>query len=172
MIFFMLGLAVGVHLLGILVVPAIGYIIYFNVSKNSNVAGILITGVISIFTLGFIQEGIIPGSVALASKMEVAFVNSYGLPFNSGMVFFFLLLVSACSFGIYYARKKQKTLWYNAIMGLTVLLIGYSSFAVIVIRSNANTPLDENDPENLVTLHSYLKLIEQMGIENFLTLQV
>lgn len=162
MIFFMLGLAVGVHLLGILVVPAIGYIIYFNVSKNSNVAGILITGVISIFTLGFIQEGIIPGSVALASKMEVSFVNSYGLPFNSGMVFFFLLLVGACSFGIYYARKKQKALWYNAIMGLTVLLIGYSSFAVIVIRSNANTPLDENDPENLVTLHSYLKR-EQYG---------
>jgi len=162
MIFFMLGLAVGVHLLGILVVPAIGYIIYFNVSKNSNVAGILITGVISIVTLGFIQEGIIPGSVALASKMEVSFVNSYGLPFNSGMVFFFLLLVGACSFGIYYARKKQKALWYNAIMGLTVLLIGYSSFAVIVIRSNANTPLDENDPENLVTLHSYLKR-EQYG---------
>jgi hypothetical protein len=45
---------------------------------------------------------------------------------------------------------------------LVFLLIGYSSFAVIVIRSNANTPLDENDPENLVTLHSYLKR-EQYG---------
>jgi hypothetical protein len=162
MIFFMLGLAVGVHLLGILVVPAIGFLIYFNLAKKVDFKGILITGVVSVASLYFIQEGIIPGSVALASKIEVAFVNTYGLPFYSGTVFFFLLLAGACSFGIYYARKKQKPLWYNAIMGLTVLMIGYSSFAVIVIRSNANTPLDENDPENLVTLHSYLKR-EQYG---------
>jgi len=96
------------------------------------------------------------------SHFEVSFVNSFGLPFFSGTLFFFILLIGACVFAIRYARKKQHTILYNTIMGLTVLLIGYGSFAVIVIRSNANTPLDENDPENLVTLHSYLKR-EQYG---------
>ncbi len=161
-IFFMLGLAVGVHLLGILVVPAIGYLVYFNVSNKITPLWLVLTGLISVFALGFIQEGIIPGSIALASSFEVTFVNSFGLPFYSGTLFFFLLLISGCIFAIRYSRKKQHTILYNVVMGLTVLLIGYGSFAVIVIRSNANTPLDENDPENLVTLHSYLKR-EQYG---------
>ncbi|MEY3586017.1 MAG: hypothetical protein RLZZ243_1081 [Bacteroidota bacterium] len=162
LIFFMLGLAIGVHLLGILVVPAIGYMIYFRVKEVVNLKGIILTGVISIVALGFIQEGIIPGSIAMASSFEVAFVNSLGLPFFSGTVFFFILLIFACVFLVRWARKKGNTLVYNSMMGLVFLLIGYSSFAVIVIRSNANTPLDENDPENLVTLHSYLKR-EQYG---------
>ncbi len=88
LIFFMLGLAIGVHLLGILVVPAIGYMIYFRVKEVVNLKGIILTGVISIVALGFIQEGIIPGSIAMASSFEVAFVNSLGLPFFSGTVFF------------------------------------------------------------------------------------
>ena len=161
-IFFMLGLAVGVHLLGILVVPAIGYLIYFNVSKKVTPLWIVLTGVISVFALGFIQEGIIPGSIALASIFEVTFVNSIGLPFFSGTIFFFVILISGCVFAIRFSHKNNKPIFYNAIMGITVLLIGYGSFAVIVIRSSANTPLDENDPENLVTLHSYLKR-EQYG---------
>lgn len=162
LILFLLGLAIGVHLLGILVVPAIGYMIYFRVKSDVNFVGILLCGLISVFTLGFIQEGIIPGSVSLASTFEVAFVNSLGLPFFSGTIFFFMMLIGLCVLGVYYAQKSKKTILYNAMMGLIFLLIGYGSFAVIVIRSNANTPLDENDPENLVTLHSYLKR-EQYG---------
>ncbi len=162
LILFLLGLAIGVHLLGILVVPAIGYMIYFRVKSDVNFVGILLCGLISIFTLGFIQEGIIPGSVSMASSFEVAFVNSFGAPFFTGTIFFFLLLIGLCVLGVYYAQKNKKTILYNAMMGLIFLLIGYGSFAVIVIRSNANTPLDENDPENLVTLHSYLKR-EQYG---------
>jgi hypothetical protein len=162
LIFFLLGLAIGVHLLGILVVPAIGYMLYFRTREEVSVKGLLITGGLSIITLGFIQEGVIPGSIAMASNFEVAFVNSLGLPFYSGTIFFFVLLIAACLYVVRYAYKTSKTVLYNAAMGLVMLLIGYGSFAVIVIRSNANTPLDENDPENLVTLHSYLKR-EQYG---------
>ena len=162
LILFLLGLAIGVHLLGILVVPAIGYMIYFRVYKTVDVKGFLLTGILSVFILGFIQEAIIPGTISLASSFEVSFVNDLGLPFFTGTIFFFITLVAACLYGVYYARKKGKTIFYNAMMGLVFLLIGYGSFAVIVIRSNANTPLDENDPENLVTLHSYLKR-EQYG---------
>ena len=162
LIFFMLGLAIGVHLLGILVVPAIGYMIYFRTQEEVSIKGLLITGIISIVALGFIQEGVIPGSIAMASNFEVSFVNSLGLPFYSGTIFFFVALIAACLFVVRYAQRGGKTILYNAMMGLVMLLIGYGSFAVIVIRSNANTPLDENDPENLVTLHSYLKR-EQYG---------
>lgn len=162
LILFLLGLAIGVHLLGILVIPAICFVIYFRVYKEASVKGLLLTGVLSIFLLGFIQEGIIAGSISLASSFEVVFVNSLGLPFYSGTIFFFILLISACLFFVRYARKKGNTILYNSFMGLIFMLIGYGSFAVIVIRSNANTPLDENDPENLVTLHSYLKR-EQYG---------
>jgi len=162
LIMFLLGLAIGVHLLGILVVPAICFIIYFRYKKVADFKGILLTGVLSIVILGFIQEAVIPGSISLASAFEVNFVNSLGLPFFTGTIFFFALLVFACIWLIRYARRKGNSIVYNATMGLILLLIGYGSFAVIVIRSNANTPLDENDPENLVTLHAYLKR-EQYG---------
>ncbi len=162
LIMFLLGLAIGVHLLGILVVPAISFVMYFRHKKVADFKGIMLTGILSVFILGFIQEAIIPGSISLASAFEVAFVNSFGLPFFSGTLFFFALLVIGCVWLIRYARKKGNAIIYNATMGLILLLIGYGSFAVIVIRSNANTPLDENDPENLVTLHSYLKR-EQYG---------
>ena len=162
LILFLVGLAIGVHLLGILLVPAIGYVIYFRLWQTIKPTQFFLTGILSIVILGFIQEGIIPGSISLASSFEVAFTNSLGLPFFSGTIFFFLALIAVCFFVVRYARKKQHTILYNAMMGLIVLLIGYGSFAVIVIRSNANTPLDENDPENLVTLHSYLKR-EQYG---------
>ncbi len=162
LIMFLLGLAIGVHLLGILVVPAISFVIYFRFKEKVDLKGIVLTGVLSIVILGFIQEGVIPGSISLASSFEVAFVNAMGLPFYSGTIFFFALLIAACIWLIRYARKNGNSILYNATMGLILLLIGYGSFAVIVIRSNANTPLDENDPENLVTLHAYLKR-EQYG---------
>ena len=161
LIMFLLGLAIGVHLLGILVIPAIGYVIYFRVKKTTP-KGFVLAGFLSIIVLGFIQEGIIPGTISLASKLEVSFVNTFGLPFYSGSVLFFALLIGTCVWAVRYANKKRNTLLANSLMGLIFLLIGYGSFAVIVIRSNANTPLDENDPENLVTLHSYLKR-EQYG---------
>jgi hypothetical protein len=162
LIWFMFGLAIGVHLLGLLAVPAIAFVIYFNLWEKTNLKGIILTGLISVVVLAFVQEGIIPGTVALASWFEVAFVNSFGLPFFSGTVFFFILLIVIFIWAFRYAKRKMKPLLNTALWSLLFLLIGYGSFAVIVIRSNANTPLDENDPENLVTLHAYLKR-EQYG---------
>ena len=92
LILFLLGLAIGVHLLGILVIPAIGYVIYFRV-KETTTTGFFVAGILSIIILGFIQEGIIPGTISLASSFEVYFVNSMGLPFYTGSLFFFALLI-------------------------------------------------------------------------------
>lgn len=162
LIMFLFGLAIGVHLLGLLAIPAIAYVIYFNQWDKFSWKGFFLTGILSVFILGFIQEGIIPGIVSLASKFEVSFVNNMGLPFFSGAIFFFILLISALVYLLRWSKRKNKPVWNAAALGLIVFLIGYGSFATIVIRSNANTPLDENDPENLVTLHAYLKR-EQYG---------
>jgi len=162
LIMFLFGLAIGVHLLGLLVVPAIAYVIYFNQWSDFNWKNFFITGIISIVALGFIQEGIIPGTISLASKFEVAFVNSMGLPFYVGSMFFFVLLIVISIFVVRWSRKNNRPILNAAALGFIVFLLGYGSFATIVIRSNANTPLDENDPENLVTLHAYLKR-EQYG---------
>lgn len=161
-IMFLFGLAIGVHLLGLLVVPAIAYVIFFNQVEKINIKNFLLVGVLSIVILGGIQEGIIPGTIAMASKMEIFFVNSLGLPFYSGAIFFVVLCVAAFYFLIRYAQKKNNSILHASMLGLLTLLLGYGSFATIVIRSNADTPLDENDPENLVTLHAYLKR-EQYG---------
>jgi Protein O-mannosyl-transferase TMEM260-like len=157
LIMFMLGLAIGVHLLGILVIPAIAYIIYFRYKQKADLKGIILVGILAVAVLGFIQSGIIQGSISLASAFEVGFVKSLGMPFYSGTIFFFILLIAGCVVLIRYARRKKNHIVYSATMGLILLLIGYGSFAIIVIRSNANTPMDQNNPENLVTLHSYLK---------------
>lgn len=162
LIMFLFGLAIGVHLLGLLVIPAIAYVIYFNKWEKFDWMKFFIVGIIGIVVLAFIQEGIIPGTIALASKMEIFFRNSLGMPFNSGTIAFFTILLGLLVFGLWFTHKRNMPIANTVVLSLVVLFIGYGSFATIVIRSNANPPLDENDPENLVTLHAYLKR-EQYG---------
>lgn len=156
-ILFMIGLAIGVHLLGILLVPAIGYVIYFRTWEEIKPKSFIIVGLVSVIILAVIQEGVIPGTISLASSFEVFFRNSIGLPFISGTIFFFALLIGGLIYGARYAREKNRTVLYNSLFALIFLFIGYGSFSVIVIRSNADTPMDQNNPENLVNLRSYLK---------------
>ncbi|PHR48723.1 MAG: hypothetical protein COA32_04435 [Fluviicola sp.] len=162
LIMFLFGLAIGVHLLGLLVLPCIAYVMMFQYNNKVSPKLFILTGIIGVFVLAFIQNGVIPGTIALASSLEIFFVNTLGLPFASGAAFFFILLIGLLSLGLFITRKKNMKLANTAMLGLIVLFIGYGSFATIVIRSNANPPLDENNPENLVTLHAYLKR-EQYG---------
>ena len=148
---YMIGLSIGVHLLNLLAIPAIAFVIYFK-KYEFNVKTFLIAGVISILTLGIVQSVIIPK----LPSIERLFVNSLGLPFNTGAFFFIALLAGGLAYGIYYTAKKQKAMWNTLILSFSVLLIGYSSFTMIVVRSNANPPLDENNPETLSALVSYL----------------
>ena len=161
LIFFMIGLSIGVHLLNLLSIPVIAYIIYFKKYKPT-VQGFLLTGIIGVVTLGIIQAIIIPGTINLAGNLERYFVNSLGLPFNSGAIFFFLLMIGLIIGLLFFAKNKGNKILYTGTWSFAMVLIGYSCFAMIVIRSNANPPLDENDPENLVSLESYLKR-EQYG---------
>jgi hypothetical protein len=108
-ILFMLGLAIGVHLLGILVVPAIAFVIYFRFRDTVNFKGIFLVGLLSLIVLVFIQEGVIPGSIALASAFEIGFVTDLGLPFYSGAIFFFALLIIGFLVPFTLFEKKEKS---------------------------------------------------------------
>jgi hypothetical protein len=101
----MLGLAVGVHLLGLLAIPAIVMVYYFRKFKPSR-WGIIKAFLVGCAILGFVQYGIMPQIPNLSAKFDILFVNSFHLPFNSGVAFFFLLLIGLIIFGLYYAKKK------------------------------------------------------------------
>jgi tetratricopeptide (TPR) repeat protein len=161
LIAFLMGLSIGVHLLNLLAIPAIVFVYYFKRYKITR-NGFILASIISVVTLGVVQAGIIPGIVSWAAKFELFFVNSLGLPFNSGTIFYFILVFSASAWGLWYTTKKNKAALNTGILAITMLLIGYSSFFTLVIRSQANTPMDENNPENAINLLSYLNR-EQYG---------
>ncbi len=162
LIAYLIGLAVGVHLLNLLVIPGIVFIYYFRKNNNITRRGIIITSILSIVILGGIQAGVIPMIVKLAAWFEITAVNSVGLPFNSGTIIYGILLIGGIILGLRYTKKKVWPIFNTVILCFTVILIGYSSFAVLVIRSQANPPMDENNPENAVNLISYLNR-EQYG---------
>jgi hypothetical protein len=158
---YLIGLSIGVHLLSLLTIPAMGMIYYFK-KYNYTKIGAIKAFVFSMAILGVVQGVIIPSAVSLISKFELFFVNTIGLPFNSGTIIYFLTITGAIVFGIIYTKKHHKPIWNTAILGIMMMLIGYSSFAILVVRSNANPPIDENNPEDAVGLLSYLKR-EQYG---------
>jgi hypothetical protein len=161
LIAYLVGLSIGVHLLNLLTIPALVYIYYFK-KYPTTTKGIIISGVISIVLLALIMYGIIPWIVILAGIFEKLFVNSFGMPFHSGTIVYFTLLIAAIIYGLYYTHKKQKLIANTIILGITFLIIGYSSFFILVVRSNANTPIDENNPEDATSMLAYLNR-EQYG---------
>ena len=161
LIAYLIGLSIGVHLLSLLTIPAMG-MIYYNKKYKYSRAGAIKAFIASMFVLGLVQGVIIPGAVSLISKFEIFFTNTVGLPFNYGAIIYFILLISLIAFGLVYTAKNNKPMLNTIILSFMMLLIGYSSFAVLVVRSNANPPIDENNPEDAVGLLSYLKR-EQYG---------
>ena len=162
LIAYMMGLSIGVHLLNLVTIPALALIIYFHKTKKINLLGIFYTLIISAFLIGFIMVGIIPGLPTLASNFEIFFVNSLNLPFGSGIIFFSISLFLGLVYSIIYSQQKQ-IVWLNtSLIALSFILIGYSSYSLVLIRSSFNPPIDENNPENILSFISYLKR-EQYG---------
>lgn len=161
LIAYLIGLSIGVHLLNLLAIPAIVFVYYFRRYKTTRL-GVLTAALLSVLILGVIMYVIIPYTVEIAAFFDRVFVNSFGMPFKSGVLVFAVLLIAAVIYGIWYTHKKGKVVLNTLILGVTVILIGYSSYAMTVIRSNANPPMDQNNPEDLFSLLSYLNR-EQYG---------
>ena len=204
---FLMGLSIGVHLLNLLAIPAIVLVYYFK-KFDFSWKGFTISLVTSIVLLALLMYGIMPGVVTISSKFDLFFVNTLGLPSNSGMVFHILLVAAlfifavkfsfssgdrvktgilaiaalfftgiwvisgssvlnifaliAISAFVWYLAGKSRVILNTSLTAIMVILIGYSANAIIVIRSSANTPLNENNPSNPFNLLYFLNR-EQYG---------
>lgn len=152
---YLIGLSIGVHLLNLLCIPAIVYVVYFKKYKTT-VKGFILAGVLSVVLLAFVQMLLIPQIVALAGSVELFFVNSLGLPFHSGTIFYFAVLIALIIWGLYYTHRHKKVILNVCILSLMFIIIGYSSFFMLIIRANAGTPINENEPKDAISMLSYL----------------
>jgi hypothetical protein len=161
LIAYMIGLSIGVHLLNLLTIPVLVFVYYFRKHKVSW-AGIAAVVAVSGALLVLVNNLIIPGLPTLAGKFEIFFVNQLGFFFGSGVIALFLLVGGGLLFAIRFTERKQLAGWNTAALGITFLLIGYGSYATIVIRSAYDTPINENAPKDVMSFVSYLKR-EQYG---------
>jgi len=155
LIAYLMGLSIGVHLLNLLAIPAITFVYYFKKYPVST-KGIIKASFAALGLLVAVMYIIIPWVVKFAGKFELFFVNSIGMPFNSGTVIYFTLLILGIVFGLRYTMRKHKVLANTIILCFTFILIGYSTFLILVIRANAKTPINENTPKDAISLLSFL----------------
>ncbi len=160
-IFYMMGLSIGVHLLNLVTIPALALIYYYRKHKPSGM-GIAFTLAISLFIIIFINDLVIPGLPTWAGSWEIFFVNSVGLPFGAGVVLFGVVLFAGLIAAIIYSQRKSKIVLNTFLLAFTFILVGYSSYVMVLVRSGFNPPINENDPSDIVSFVRYLKR-EQYG---------
>ncbi|CAM3980079.1 Protein of unknown function [Pedobacter westerhofensis] len=156
LIAFVVGLSTGVHLLSLLAIPAVTLVWYFKKALRPTVPGTLKALVAGCFIVGLVQFVIIQYFVLFAAEADLFFVNTLGFSFGSGAIFFLLIFAAATLWAIRYSIQKKK---YNLNLGLlclVVLLFGFSSYFMILIRADAKPNINLSNPDNPFSLYSYL----------------
>lgn len=154
-IFFMMGLSIGVHLLNLLTIPAIVMVYYFKRYKPT-AWGTFWAFIMGCLITGFVQVVVIQWSVKAAGWFDIRFVNSFGMPFFSGFIFFFVFLSILFFFGLRAAKKNHWNFLRLGIWCAIFMLLGYSSYVTTMIRSNANPAVDMYNVDNPNSLVGYL----------------
>ena len=158
LISFVVGLSFGVHFMGLLTIPAIGLIYYFKNYKTITVRNFILANLAGIAVLLFVFKLLAPNILKYFSALEIFFVNSIGLPFNSGSIIAFVLLVGGIVFGINFTRKKNYVTLNTALLCITFVVVGFSSWLMLPIRANANVTVNENNPSSARELLAYYNL--------------
>jgi len=162
---FVVGLSFGVHILSLLVIPAIVLLYFFKTYPTINFKTSAVATVISVLVLAFVFKFLFPFTLKFFSASELFFINSIGLPYNTGSIIAGIILVVAFYFGLNYTRKKKKVLANTLILSVLFIMIGFSSWIMLPIRANANTTINENDPSSARELLAYYNR-EQYGDAN------
>jgi hypothetical protein len=161
LIAFIMGLGIGIHRLNLLVIPVLVFVYYFRMYEIT-VKGVVKTLLISVGILWLIVFVIMPGIPKAAGWFERLFVNGIGLPYNSGLYFYLLLVIAALIFGIRYSLKKELVLLNYFVTVFAVIFLGFASYAMILIRSEARPPMNQNDPSDVFSFVYYINM-EQYG---------
>ncbi|MFD0989338.1 DUF2723 domain-containing protein [Mariniflexile jejuense] len=158
LIAFIIGLSFGVHFMGLLTIPAIGLIYYFKNYKNITLKNFIVANVASVAVLLFIFKLLAPNILKIFSISEIFFVNSIGLPFNSGSIIAGIILVVTIVYSLKYTQKKGFVHLNTGILCITFVIIGFSTWLMLPIRANANVVINENNPSSARELLAYYNL--------------
>ncbi len=161
LIFFVLGLSVGVHMMCMLAVPAV-CLVYYARNYKFTWKNFIWANVITLGILIIVFKIIFPLIMTMFGKLEIFFVNGLGLPFHSGTIAAFILMTAACYFLIKYAGKTKRNIFQTAALSVVYMIIGFSCWMVIPIRANANPPMNLNDPDTAIGMLDYYNR-EQYG---------
>ncbi|MFI3283303.1 MAG: DUF2723 domain-containing protein, partial [Rikenellaceae bacterium] len=148
LIAYLMGLSIGVHILNLLTIPALVFIFYFRKWDKITIKGIILAFVAAGAILLFVNGFVLSYSIYLGAMVDLFFVNTLGLPVNSGMVVYALALIMGLGVASYYTHKKGYLLLNIVALSLTMLFVGYSSYASVTIRAAANPPMNSNNPNN------------------------
>ncbi len=165
LISFVVGLSFGVHILSLLVIPSIVFLYIYKKYTHLNTKQFIIANVVSVLVLMFVFKMLFPYTLKYFSALELFFVNSIGLPFNSGSIIAGILLIGVFYYGINYTHKKQLVGANTLILSVLFIMIGFSSWLMLPIRANANTTINENNPSSARELLAYYDR-EQYGDAN------
>jgi hypothetical protein len=161
LIAYIMGLGLGIHRLNLLVIPVLFFVFYFR--KNEvTLKGFIKTLILALLVLWLMVFILMPGVPKVAEWFELLFVNVLGLHYNTGLLIFVATLIAALVFGIRYSLKSKRVILNYIITGLTMIMIGYSSYAMIMIRSSARPPMNQNNPSDIFSLSYYINM-QQYG---------
>ncbi len=158
---FIMGLGLGIHRLNLLVIPVLVFVFYFKKYEITK-KGLLKTFLASVVLLYLMVFVLIPGVPKVAGWFELLLVNVFGMPYNSGVLLFAAVLVALLVVGIRYSLNNNKVILNFALTVIAVIMIGYSSYAMIMIRSSARPPMNQNNPSDIFSLSYYINM-EQYG---------
>lgn len=161
LVMYIMGLGIGIHRLNLLILPVAVFVYYFRMYEVTT-KGIIKALIVAIVMLWIMVFVLMPGIPTAAGWFELLFVNGLGLAYNTGLYFYLILIIVGLVFGIMYSLKKQKVILNYILTSLAVIMIGYSSYAMIMIRSSAKPPMNQNDPSNVFALVYYINM-EQYG---------
>ena len=158
LISFVVGLSFGVHFMGLLTIPAIGLLYYFKNYKTITFKNFIVANIIVVAILLFVFKLLAPNILRYFSASEIFFVNSVGLPFNSGSVIAFVLLIFGIYSGLKYTKSNGLVKLNTGLLCLTFIIIGFTTWLMLPIRANANVPVNENNPSSARELLAYYNL--------------
>lgn len=159
LIAYIMGLGLGVHRLNLLVLPVLVFVYYFK-KYEITTKGIVKAILLAVFMMWLMVFVLIPGVPKAAGWFELLFVNVFGLPYNTGLLVFILTVVVLLVMGIRYSLKSKKVILNYIITCLTVIMIGHSSYAMIMIRSSARPPMNQNNPSDVFSLAYYINMVQ------------